>query len=332
MGDAVLGQVASRLRQGGEAFRLGGDEFAVLLPGHGEREASAVARSIVERIAALRIEGIDEVTVSGGVATYPTHGAGRDELIRLADSALYWAKEDGKNRVRAYAAESFLRDNLEQLADSPDRAARYRAAEPRADGRCARCVQRPALAAVGEYAARIARRLGADEPTIELIRLGGNLHDLGKLAIPEELLRKPTTLSDGERLVLDAIHRLATGCSRASASMQWRSASSITTNGGTARAIRASSPASRFRLAARIVFVADAYDAMTASAARSAGTACRAPRRRRSRSSSAARARSSIRASSRRSPRAQRSGRELRSRPLNGGIRGPEARFRPAPC
>ena len=69
------------------------------------------------------------MTVSGGVATYPTHGSGRDELIRLADSALYWAKEDGKNRVRAYAAESILRANLEQLADSPDRAARYRAAE-----------------------------------------------------------------------------------------------------------------------------------------------------------------------------------------------------------
>jgi len=78
MGDAVLGQVASRLRQGGEAFRLGGDEFAVLLPGVDEREASAIARSIVERIAALRIEGIDEVTVSSGVATFPTHGAGRD--------------------------------------------------------------------------------------------------------------------------------------------------------------------------------------------------------------------------------------------------------------
>ena len=204
MGDAVLSQVASRLRQGGEAFRLGGDEFAVLLPGHGEREASAVARSIVERIAALRIEGIDEVTVSGGVATFPTHGAGRDELIRLADSALYWAKEDGKNRVRAYAAESFLRANLEQLADSPDRAARYRAAESLAqtvDARDAyngRHSQR-----VGEYAARIARRLGADEPTIELIRLGGSLHDLGKLAIPEELLRKPTALSDAERLVLE---------------------------------------------------------------------------------------------------------------------------------
>ena len=303
MGDAVLSQVASRLRQGGEAFRLGGDEFAVLLPGHDEREASAVARSIVERIAALRIEGIDEVTVSGGVATFPTHGAGRDELIRLADSALYWAKEDGKNRVRAYAAESFLRANLEQLADSPDRAARYRAAESLAqtvDARDAyngRHSQR-----VGEYAARIARRLGADEPTIELIRLGGSLHDLGKLAIPEELLRKPTALSDAERLVLERHPQIG-----------YRMLESLGVDAGggvrapSPRAVgrhrlsRTSSRGEQIPLAARIVFVADAYDAMTAARGPRA-TAAR-PRRRRSRSSSAARARSSTRASSRRSRR-----------------------------
>ncbi len=266
MGDAVLGQVASRLRQGGEAFRLGGDEFAVLLPGHGEREASAVARSIVERIAALRIEGIDEVTVSGGVATFPTHGAGRDELIRLADSALYWAKEDGKNRVRAYAAESILRANLEQLADSPDRAARYRAAESLAqtvDARDAydgRHSQR-----VGDYAARIARRLGADEPTIELIRLGGSLHDLGKLAIPEELLRKPTALSDGERLVLERHPQIG-----------YRMLESLGVDAvaeavlhhherwdGTGYPEKLAGE--QIPLAARIVFVADAYDAMTSA-------------------------------------------------------------------
>ena len=266
MGDSVLKQIASRLRQGGEAFRLGGDEFAVLLPRHGEREASAVARSIVERIAALRIEGIDEVTVSGGVATFPTQGAGRDELIRLADTALYWAKEDGKNRVRAYAAESFLRANLEQFADSPDRAARYRAAESLAqtiDARDAyngRHSQR-----VGEYAARIARRLGADEPTIELIRLGGSLHDLGKLAIPEELLRKPTALNDAERLVLERHPQIG-----------YRMLESLGVDAvaecvlhhherwdGTGYPNKLAGE--QIPLAARIVFVADAYDAMTAA-------------------------------------------------------------------
>ncbi len=265
MGDAVLTQVASRLRQGGEAFRLGGDEFAVLLPEHDERQASAVARSIVERIAALRIEGIDEVTVSGGVATFPSHGAGRDELIRLADSALYWAKEDGKNRVRAYAAESFLRANLEQLADSPDRAARYRAAESLAqtvDARDAyngRHSQR-----VGEYAARIARRLGADEPTIELIRLAGSLHDLGKLAIPEELLRKPTALSDGERLVLERHPQIGY---RMLESLGLEPVAEAVLHhherwDGTGYPGKLSGE--QIPLAARIVFVADSYDAMTA--------------------------------------------------------------------
>ena len=50
VGDRVLGQVAARLRQGGESFRLGGDEFAVLLPGLDPRDGVSVARSIVERV------------------------------------------------------------------------------------------------------------------------------------------------------------------------------------------------------------------------------------------------------------------------------------------
>src|SRR5262249_55476547 len=129
VGDLVLGQVASRLRQGGEAFRLGGDEFAVLLPRLDERQATAVARPIVERVAAPPIGGGGSRAGGAGVATHPMHGYGRDELIRLADSALYRAKKDGKNRVRAYAAESILRADLEQIADTPDQAAQYRAAE-----------------------------------------------------------------------------------------------------------------------------------------------------------------------------------------------------------
>ena len=111
----------------------------------GDRASRARSSSASPR---CEIEGVGPVTVSAGVATYPTQGAGRDELIRLADSALYWAKEDGKNRVRAYAAESILRANLEQLADSPDRAAPLpRGGEPREGGRRARRVHRQPLAA-----------------------------------------------------------------------------------------------------------------------------------------------------------------------------------------
>jgi len=203
-GDRVLGQVASRLRQGGESFRLGGDEFAVLLPGLDDRSAVSVAQSIIERVGALDLEQVGPVTVSAGVATYPAQGVGRDELIRLADSALYWAKEEGKNRARTYEASALELTDLQQLAEGPDRAARYRAAASLAKAVDARDAYTGSHSErVGDLAARIARRLGLDESQTELTRLAASLHDLGKLAIPEEILRKPGVLSESERLVLE---------------------------------------------------------------------------------------------------------------------------------
>jgi diguanylate cyclase (GGDEF)-like protein len=268
VGDLVLGQVASRLRQGGEAFRLGGDEFAVLLPRQDERQATAVARSIVERVAALDIEGVGPVTVSAGVATYPMQGSGRDELIRLADTALYRAKKDGKNRVRAYSVESILPADLEGLVDTPDRAAQYRAAESLAkavderDAYTGSHSQR-----VGEYSARIARRLGADDPAVELTRLAGNLHDLGKLAIPEELLRKPEELNEAERLILERHPQIgyrmleSLGVQPVAEWVlhhheRWDGAGYPNRLAG-----------DQIPLGARIIFVADAYDAMTSDRA-----------------------------------------------------------------
>jgi diguanylate cyclase (GGDEF)-like protein len=268
VGDLVLGQVASRLRQGGEAFRLGGDEFAVLLPRQDEQQATAVARSIVERVAALDMEGVGPVTVSAGVATYPVQGSGRDELIRLADSALYWAKKDGKNRVRAYAAESILRASLEELADTPDRAAQYRAAESLAkavderDAYTGSHSQR-----VGEYSARIARRLGAEDSAIELTRLAGNLHDLGKLAIPEEVLRKPDALSEAERLILERHPQIGFRMLESLGVQpvaEWVLHHHERWDGGGYPNRLAGD---QIPLGARIIFVADAYDAMTSDRA-----------------------------------------------------------------
>jgi len=268
VGDLVLGQVAARLRQGGEAFRLGGDEFAVLLPGQDERRATAVARSIVERVAALDVEGVGPVTVSAGVATYPTHGSGRDELIRLADSALYRAKKDGKNRVRAYAAESILRVDFEQSVHTPSRDAQYRAAESLAkavderDAYTGSHSQR-----VADYSARIARRLGADEPAVELTRLAGSLHDLGKLAIPEEVLRKPEALTKPERVLLERHPEIgfrmleSLGVQPVAEWVlhhheRWDGAGYPNRLAG-----------DQIPLGARIIFVADAYDAMTSDRA-----------------------------------------------------------------
>src|SRR5438067_4896225 len=204
-GDRVLSQVATRLRQGGEAFRLGGDEFAVLLPDSGEASALKTATSIVERLRTMELEHSERITVSAGLATFPVQGVGRDELIRFADSALYWAKEHGKNRVRIYRPEVVELAELKKLASSgADRAARFRAAASLARAVDARDVYTGSHSErVSDLAARVAERMGLPQEIVELTRLAASLHDLGKLAIPEEILRKPRALTDPERLVVE---------------------------------------------------------------------------------------------------------------------------------
>jgi diguanylate cyclase (GGDEF)-like protein len=263
-GDGVLGQVGKRLRQGGESFRLGGDEFAVLLPGMNGRQAYAAATSIVDRVATLELETIGMITVSAGVATYPVQGIGRDELIRLADSALYWAKEHGKNQVRMYRPDVVELAELRRLAAGPDRAARYRAAASLAKAVDARDAYTGSHSQrVGELAARIAQRMDADPELIELIRLAGSLHDLGKLAIPEEILRKPAPLTDAERMVLERHPQIG-----------YRMLESLGVDPVADWVLHhherwdgAGYPDGRsgeqIPLGARIIFVADAFDAMT---------------------------------------------------------------------
>ena len=264
VGDRVLGQVAARLRQGGESFRLGGDEFAVLLPGLDARDGVSVARSIVERVSAAQLDGIGSVTVSAGVATFPVQGVGRDELIRLADSALYWAKEDGKNRARTYEPALVELKQLQQLAEGTDRAARYRAAASLAKAVDARDAYTGSHSErVSELAARIARQLGLDEPQVELTRLAASLHDLGKLAIPEEILRKPSALNESERLVLQRHpqigHRMLESLGVEPVA-DWVLHHHERWDGdGYPNRLRGD----EIPLGARIIFVADAYDAMT---------------------------------------------------------------------
>ncbi|MDQ3859653.1 MAG: diguanylate cyclase [Actinomycetota bacterium] len=204
VGDSVLAGVAGGLRQDGEAFRIGGDEFALLLPGRDEDEAVVIARSVVDRIARADYEAGAAVNVSAGVASFPGNAGKAGELVRLADGALYSAKEEGKNRVATQATSAAEMGQLRQVADETNRAARLRAAASLAkavDERDA-YMERHSFA-VGELAARLAARLGLDVATIELTRLAGRLHDIGKLAIPEDILRKHGPLTREERALLE---------------------------------------------------------------------------------------------------------------------------------
>jgi diguanylate cyclase (GGDEF)-like protein len=263
-GDRVLSQVATRLRQSGEAFRLGGDEFAVLLPGFDAGDALTAASSIVERISRLDFAEMGRVTVSAGIALAPQHARERDELLRLVDSALYRAKEEGKNCAAVYRPDVIELAELNRLAGAKDRAARLRAAANLASAVDARDVYAGNHSErVAELAVRLASRIGLSREELEVARLAGNLHDLGKLALPESLLQKPAPLTDPEWTVL-----------REHASLGSRMLESLGIGSVAEWVLHHHErwdgtgypdglAGTDIPLGARILFVADAFDAMT---------------------------------------------------------------------
>jgi diguanylate cyclase (GGDEF)-like protein/putative nucleotidyltransferase with HDIG domain len=264
VGDRVLAQVAAKLRQGGEAFRLGGDEFALLLAGKTDRDGLVIAETVIDRVAGAEYEHGSPVSVSAGIATYPQHSVGRSDLVRVADSALYWSKEHGRGRAHVFRPEVEELAELRWLVEGRDRAACLRAAASLAHAVDVRDAYTGSHSyVVGELAAKVANRMGLESEQVELLRLAGSLHDLGKLAIPEEILRKPGPLSEAERLVLERHPQIG-----------YRMLDSLGVDpvadwvlhhherwDGTGYPDRLAQ--SEIPLGARILFVADAYDAMT---------------------------------------------------------------------
>ena len=107
-GDRVLlafADVARRhLRAGDDLARLGGEEFAVVMPRITEEQVQAVARTICEEFAATSLateRGPLSCTVSAGIGFGDAQGAGLEDILHRADTALYAAKRNGRNRIES---------------------------------------------------------------------------------------------------------------------------------------------------------------------------------------------------------------------------------------
>ena len=81
------------------AARYGGEEFTVILPETPLAGAIQVADRIRERIAAEHFPRIGSITASVGISNYPVNALSKEDLIRVADQALYVAKNGGRDRV-----------------------------------------------------------------------------------------------------------------------------------------------------------------------------------------------------------------------------------------
>ena len=199
-GDSALQELARLFGDDStvRAFRLGGDEFALILS-ESLGPASWYAEELLQRIGGASFPHGGRVTISVGVGVFPEQASASD-LEHVVDSALYWAKQHGKNRLCVYDASVVSPPTPEEASRLAARQAQLKAAEHmiRAvdikdtyTGEHSQTVSRLVTA--------IARELELEPDVVEQIRLAGLLHDLGKIGLPDEILKKPGKLTPHEQ-------------------------------------------------------------------------------------------------------------------------------------
>jgi diguanylate cyclase (GGDEF)-like protein/putative nucleotidyltransferase with HDIG domain len=268
VGDAALQRLARVLERGKREIdtvaRVGGEEFALILPDTDAHGGFLLA----ERVrCALREEFVADavpVTISFGVASYPQHSETAASLLRAADEALYAAKASGRNRtvlhspaLRATAgtagegrdieAERFVAVVLD-LAEAVD--LRFSGSARHSE-------------TVGRYAEMMARELGFSEQRVSRVRLAGMLHDVGKVGVPDDILRKPGKLSEEEFEVIRRHPGLGAQILEHASLVDVRSWVGAHHERPDGRGYPLGLSDAELPLEAKILAVADAYEAMT---------------------------------------------------------------------
>ena len=278
-GDVVLREVAAIFREHTRGTdmvaRYGGEEFVLVFPETSVDEATVVAEKLRVLVMRHRFPQTPDlaVSISIGIAGGQGQHLRVDQLLRDADAAMYSAKSLGRNQTFVFAE---IDDDSARIPRAPITAdARARAAEV---GDLGRQAAEAALAAIidplphyrgkpssliAAIAVRMGRELEQPEQEVQRIRVASLLHDIGKVAIPEQILEKPGDLSADEwqtvvqhpRLGQVIIDEVATVRDAGAIILHHHERFS---GHGYPFGLRGS----EIPLGARIVAIADAYDAM----------------------------------------------------------------------
>jgi diguanylate cyclase (GGDEF)-like protein len=236
----VVATMLGVLRPSDAVGRLGGDEFAVLVPGAGQHEAFVVADRLRDALAARTPSSL-------GSAVFPVDGTDAEELHHEADLRLYAVKH-GRSASHVPARRREL-SWAAALASAVD----LRMASAHSHSH-----------AVGELVVGLARGLGWPETRLAQLRLAAVLHDVGKVAVPDRILRKDGALDEVETAIVrthpsvgaDMVARIE----GLEAIAPWiRHSHEHFDGSGYPRGLRGDA----IPLEARLIHVADAFDAIT---------------------------------------------------------------------
>jgi two-component system cell cycle response regulator len=281
-GDRALVRVARILSAHGRAAdtiaRTGGEEFTLLLAGSSEHEAFLAAERIRSAIAGEFASDPVPITFSFGIACFPEHGASADAVIESADQALYAAKELGRNRSiifnreisAVFAPEAGGRgldaSHLDQLLGLADQL----------DVRDAGTTNHSRT--VGRLCALLGEQLGLPPERVQRLEVAGRLHDIGKIGVPNAVLQKPSTLGAKEMAQVRTHPEIGAEVLSGSGLEDLRSWIVAHHERPDGKGYPAGLGADEIPLEAKIIAVADAYQAMTADRVYRAGIGSKAAR------------------------------------------------------
>lgn len=236
-GDEVIKLLAEKVKQNirstDKAGRYGGDEIAIILPNTGTADAKYLAEYITYCLSCCFVDDVGPVKVSVGITTFPEASRDQEKLLILAEQAMYISQAKGyKEGMSAIVSSSdfnfwtdealnsfaeviskrhaqlgidfeeellhkfnnekiISQNHLMELANSL--AGAIDAKDPYTKGHST---------SVSRYSEALARAINLPEDQVQKIKLGALLHDVGKIGIPENVLKKPDKLSDDEWAIM----------------------------------------------------------------------------------------------------------------------------------
>lgn len=231
-GDLAIRTISDILKKNARSIdvpaRLGGEEFSILLPGVDSTGAMIAAERIRSAIEAQELDTIGHITASVGVATFPEHSIKLDELLDMADQAMYKSKINGRNRVtmaknvddeaewHEVAFGAFMDILTKQKVPIPNKIAK----EITSKLKSINTVEtKSTLFSVADALAQtynnhykrgvtkskvsmaidLAKKMELPKENIDKLKIAMLLYDIGKLMIPDDILNKKTPLTEEEK-------------------------------------------------------------------------------------------------------------------------------------